>query len=295
MTPLPWIGHTPLPNLPPFISNLFLFSPLLAIAAGFLYILDRLETARHYRETLAFTDNQQPTDAELTDAEDQLPTSPELQLPTDPQPPTESDAESDLVPLAPTFESEPETDPEDLGDDGASISEGSDDEDEFAPAPAADPAFPAAPLRIPTTRTIGTKKARSLARRDQRRAYHEFLHTQATQRAAEAAAELEEASSVAFENAQRRYILEEEIAARKASERAVRAAAEAREVELEAAATRMVVEALTGGRRVLLEELAERVGRGREWVDGVMRREGLVGVGASGEVMMVTRDRKSVV
>ena len=66
VTPLPWLGHTPasawLP-LSPFVKNLLIFSPLLAIAAGVLYILERIESTRRAAGTPLASPEREPEDA----------------------------------------------------------------------------------------------------------------------------------------------------------------------------------------------------------------------------------------
>lgn len=138
-------------------------------------------------------------------------------------------------------------------------------------------AGPAQTRAAPRTRNIGPKKARSIARRDQRRAYHEFHRSQAAARAEADATALEEAQEIAYENARRRAIVEEEINERREAERKARREREARE-------EREVREEVLG--------LARRHGRVtlRDGWEVILRREGMVGVIEGGEAVgVVTR------
>ncbi|KAF8544788.1 hypothetical protein BDD12DRAFT_439899 [Trichophaea hybrida] len=238
----------------PFLYNLLLFSPLLLIAAIFIYVLDRLDTQRR-------TPPPEPPE-EQEQAEEQTQTPDAEDVPTA-EPPT------DLI----DSESEPES-----------------DSDTSAGAPPPTDAIPTPQLRTPQTRHIGPKKMRSLARRDQRRAYHEFLRSQAEARSQVEATLLEEETERAFENARRRYLLEEEIASRREAERTARLEEERVKKAVEAQAVQAVVGELWGKTVVRLDELAGNVGRGREWVESVVKREGFLGVGEGGEVRMVTRE-----
>lgn len=271
----------------PFLYNLLLFSPLLLVAAGFLYILERLDAHRR-----SPTPPPEPEPGEAAEPEEQLqPPEPEAPNP-DPYPPQdagESSSESEIDENAPPPHPPPPPPP-------------------LLPPNDADPAVAAgaggtvAPLRTPQTRQIGPKKMRSLARRDQRRAYHEFLRSQAEARSEAEAALQEEEAERAFENARRRYLAEEEIAVRRRSERAARLELERCKEAAEAQAADAVVAELRlrirlgqdRGRPVVvhLDELARKVGRDGEkvWVEGVLRRQGFLSPGEGGEVRMVTRE-----
>ncbi|RPB06041.1 hypothetical protein L873DRAFT_1727050 [Choiromyces venosus 120613-1] len=134
---------------------------------------------------------------------------------------------------------------------------------------------------IPRTRNVGAKKARSLARRDQRRAYHEFLHSQAAMRASAAAAIAEEEQDRMFEEKRRRALIEDEIAERKEAERKARAEAERKGAEKERGDVEGLKKkvAVPGAWRVSV--LGGK--RGEEWSVEVLRREGLVGKVRGGE------------
>lgn len=131
-------------------------------------------------------------------------------------------------------------------------------------------------------RIVGAKKAKSLARRDRVRAYNEFLREQGdAQRArdTEGAKEREEAAAMERE---RRRAVEERIRAEEARERAERKEREAKLREEEEAKRRelmrLVGEVLERGTPVKLHVVAKMVGRETIWVEGVIKREGLLGM-----------------
>ncbi|GAB7344127.1 hypothetical protein MBLNU457_2025t1 [Dothideomycetes sp. NU457] len=131
-------------------------------------------------------------------------------------------------------------------------------------------------------REVGKKKAASLARRDQRRAYHEFQRQQGEQqraRDAEGAAERE--AELARER-ERRAQTEAELREREAREREERRAREAeareREVRRREGAARIVREGLAQRGMVRLAEVQESVGGVDEaWVESIVRASGVLG------------------
>jgi len=145
---------------------------------------------------------------------------------------------------------------------------------------------PAAPRRIPKTKTVGAKKAASLARRDQRRAYNEFQRSRALAAAEEARLEDEARAEEVFAERQRRAVAEEEIVARREKERIARLEREKeveRAVKEDLAKLRSLV-TITGdsgdkGRKVWkVDGLAGEIGRSGKWVLEGLEREGLLGV-----------------
>jgi hypothetical protein len=119
----------------------------------------------------------------------------------------------------------------------------------------------------PAQRAVGVKKAKSLARKDQRRAYQEFLRSQGdAQRAQDASTAAEREAALKLDQ-RKRAAAEAEIELRKAREREARREADVREREYEA---RRRSEPVTIVRR----ELAER-GMCNLWsVIEIMEREG---------------------
>ncbi|KAI4720477.1 hypothetical protein E4T48_03196 [Aureobasidium sp. EXF-10727] len=141
---------------------------------------------------------------------------------------------------------------------------------------------PQAPPGSNNNRTVGAKKAKSLQRRDQRRAYHEFMRSQGeAQRARDAEGAEEREAQLVAERA-RRAAREAEVEAKRAKEREEKRLKEekAREEEMQRRerAVRLVREELETGRLVDLENVARRIGGnvGREWVEGLVRASGLL-------------------
>jgi len=141
-------------------------------------------------------------------------------------------------------------------------------------------------------REVGKKKAASLARRDQRRAYHEFQRQQGEQqraRDAEGAAERE--AELARER-ERRAQTEAELREREAREREEKRAREAeareREVRRREGAARTVREGLAERGMVRLAGVQESVGGVDEaWVEGIVRASGVLGE-RDGSVTLLT-------
>ncbi|KAF2218148.1 hypothetical protein BDZ85DRAFT_313835 [Elsinoe ampelina] len=165
------------------------------------------------------------------------------------------------------------------------------------PAPAdgaPGPAHAHAPGPDPSSirnRQVGAKKAKSLARRDQRRAYNEFQRSQGeAQRAREAEGAAEREAALAEERA-RRAAVEAELREAEKREREERKERERREEAKERRAREVAVGIVRDAVRergwVDLGEVAGRVGRGREWLEGLVRVEGMLGE-REGEVTMVT-------
>lgn len=138
-----------------------------------------------------------------------------------------------------------------------------------------------APL-IPDQRNVGAKKAKALARRDQRRAYHEFQRSRGeAQRArdAEGADEREKAQAAERE---RRRAAEAALEAKKAKEREERRAKEDAERALEQRRREQAVELvrsrLESDRRCDLFRVAREVGvDDEEWVERVINASGMIG------------------
>ncbi|KAI5788958.1 hypothetical protein DFH27DRAFT_460329, partial [Peziza echinospora] len=151
-----------------------------------------------------------------------------------------------------------------------------------APSNATQPA-----LHIPQTRIIGKKKAASLARRDQRRAYHEFIQSQAQAEAAKNRALEEEISETLFEERRRRALAEEEIAARKAEEKRIRIEKEKAEAAAKGwgrAELDLLRKEVGSGEVCGMWKLSELgCGRGEKWVAEGLEREGLLGIKHTGD------------
>lgn len=148
--------------------------------------------------------------------------------------------------------------------------------------PAAAAAGPAnhRPRATPANRPIGAKKAKSLARKDQRRAYHEFHRQEAELRRlqeAEGAAERE--AQLSAEKA-RRAKIGAEIAERERAERERRKEEERREGEEENRRRERVVKTVGEGVKdkgaVDLVDVAWKEGKDRVWVERLVRASGLL-------------------
>jgi hypothetical protein len=152
---------------------------------------------------------------------------------------------------------------------------------------------PQAPPGSNNNRTVGAKKAKSLQRRDQRRAYHEFMRSQGeAQRARDAEGAEEREAQLAAERA-RRAAKEAEVEAKRAKEREEKRLKEEKardeEIQRRERAVRLTREELETRRVVDLEAVARRIGGnvGREWVEGLVRASGLLLEG-QGQHTMIT-------
>ncbi|KAF2642022.1 hypothetical protein P280DRAFT_424720, partial [Massarina eburnea CBS 473.64] len=141
------------------------------------------------------------------------------------------------------------------------------------------PAGPANPRPV-QNRVIGTKKAKSIARRDQRRAYHEFQRSQAEQRrAAEDHGREEREAQLATVKA-RRAEEERKIAERLRLEREKKKEEERREAEQERERRERVVARVRDevGRKgaVDLGKVAREEGKERASIERLVRASGMV-------------------
>ncbi|KAI5852418.1 hypothetical protein DFP73DRAFT_522521 [Morchella snyderi] len=263
----------------PFLANLVLFSPLLAIAALILYILDRADHLRRGSGLIPELERVPLPGEEEEEGEGEEEVEEEYDEEYDDEgPPELVDPSPELVDPSPDDVPGP-------GDEGVPTN---------PPMPIPMPT----PVAAPRTRTVGTKKARSLASRDQRRAYHEFQLSQQEARTRAAAATAADHDERVFAEKRRRALVEEEIDERVRAARAARAAEERAAEERH----RRDVQCLKGivmggggegegeGGAWELGALAAGVGGGRsgEWVAGVLRAEGMVGVKGGGVCAVVT-------
>ncbi|KAF2123298.1 hypothetical protein P153DRAFT_304376 [Dothidotthia symphoricarpi CBS 119687] len=137
------------------------------------------------------------------------------------------------------------------------------------------------PRPTPANRPIGAKKAKSLARKDQRRAYHEFHRQEAELRRLQDAEGAMERDLALSAEKTRRARIEAEIAERERTERERRKEDERREVEEESArrerVVRLVRERVGEGGCVDLVDVAWGEGKDRVWVERLVRASGLLG------------------
>lgn len=162
-------------------------------------------------------------------------------------------------------------------------------EDGNVPIPAEDPIIPLAGAanepqpqrRDPNDHNVGAKKAKSLARKDRRRAYNEFMREQGDAQRARDAEGAEEREKEAAKERERRRDIEAKIQAQKAREREEKKEREAQEKRIEeekrARALGLIDERLKL-RFVSLYDVSKLVGKDRAWVEGVVRREGYLGI-----------------
>ncbi|QIW96426.1 hypothetical protein AMS68_001944 [Peltaster fructicola] len=135
----------------------------------------------------------------------------------------------------------------------------------------------------PTDHNVGAKKAKSLARKDQRRAYNEFMRSQGeAQRARDAEGAAEREATLEAER-KRRAQAEAELAAKKAKEREQKREAEQAERDAEyqrrETAVAIVKADLLANNISDLHKVARQVGGDvdEEWVEKVIHASGIVG------------------
>lgn len=136
-------------------------------------------------------------------------------------------------------------------------------------------------LRDPN-RQVGAKKAKSLARRERVRAYHEFMREQGDiQRAQEASVAGEREKELAEARAKRKEA-EREIEEREKRKREERKLAEQQRDDDERNAVvttiAMVTDGLRDHGRIELCVVAQTIGRDVAWIEKVIRKEGILGL-----------------
>ncbi|KAK4542689.1 hypothetical protein LTR36_006261 [Oleoguttula mirabilis] len=144
-------------------------------------------------------------------------------------------------------------------------------------------AGPAQAVNIPTQRNVGAKKLKSIARRDQHRAYHEFQRSQGeAQRALDAEGASEREASLAAER-ERRRVAEAAFEAKKAEERKQKREQERRQREDEISRRELVISIvrreLEQSRMCDLFTVANQVGGDvdEEWVEKILGASGMLG------------------
>ncbi|EMD94699.1 hypothetical protein COCC4DRAFT_203754 [Bipolaris maydis ATCC 48331] len=153
--------------------------------------------------------------------------------------------------------------------------------DPFAPGPANPPPPPQPARAPPTHRTVGTKKAKSLARKDQQRAYNEWLRQEAEIRRRQEDEGREEREAALALERERRAAAEEVIRAKEREEREALKREREREAEEEAERRDRVVSHVKSRIEdvgcVDLVEAAWNEGKDRVWVERLLRASGLLG------------------
>ncbi|KAH6644729.1 hypothetical protein C7974DRAFT_384178 [Boeremia exigua] len=166
---------------------------------------------------------------------------------------------------------------------------------DFGPAEGeAGPAnFNERPRATPGNRAVGAKKAKSLARKDQRRAYHEFHRQEAElRRLQEAEGKEEREAALAAEKA-RRAAAEAEIVEREKKEREEQKREREREADEEAERRERVVdivrEEVEARGAVNLVDIAWKEGKDQLWLERLVRASGLLAqLGADGVKIVIT-------
>ncbi|KAK4961770.1 hypothetical protein LTR10_002261 [Elasticomyces elasticus] len=166
-------------------------------------------------------------------------------------------------------------DDEEQGNDG-NVNGGGHEPDEGQPGPARVP-------DMPNTRNVGAKKAKALAKKEQRRAYHEFQRSQGeAQRAKDAEGAAEREAELGAER-ERRRAKEAALEAKKAKEREQKREQERKAREDDIRKRELVVKIvkheLEGHRVCDLMKVARRVGDDVdvEWVEKIVTAGGIVG------------------
>ncbi|KAF2843583.1 hypothetical protein M501DRAFT_926540 [Patellaria atrata CBS 101060] len=130
------------------------------------------------------------------------------------------------------------------------------------------------------TRVVGAKKAKSLARRDQRRAYHEFQRAQGERQRAADAEGAEEREAALLEEKRRRALIEMEIEEKQRVEREAKKEKERKEKQEELTAQReclrLVRDRLEKAGSVDLTSVAKSLRRPVEWAEGLVRAGGIL-------------------
>ncbi|KAF2442668.1 hypothetical protein P171DRAFT_433093 [Karstenula rhodostoma CBS 690.94] len=236
----------------------------------------------HYRPAPPNEGNAAPTDGQTNGPAVNLPDTPldeEWVLQDDGE---NEDAGNELPPLAPTPPPGQMHNPPQ--EDGAW-------QNDFAngdPGPAND-----RPQPTRANRVIGAKKAKSLARRDQRRAYHEFHRSQAEQRKLEEEAGREEREAALAQKKARRTVVEAVLAEEKRERLAWEREQKRKEAEEEHQRRERVVEKVKGEIRrtgaVDLVDAAIEEGKDKVWVERLVRASGMLSqMEKGGEKIMIT-------
>jgi hypothetical protein len=152
---------------------------------------------------------------------------------------------------------------------------------------------PAGPANTPAHRNLGAKKAKSLARKDQRRAYNEFMRSQGDAQRAEDAKDAAEREATLAAERERRKAATATLEAKKAKEREQKRETERKQREEEIRSRELAItlvrEALDDQRVCDLFKVAKQVGgdADEEWVERIIRSSELVGM-RNGVLTMIT-------
>ncbi|OAL56365.1 hypothetical protein IQ07DRAFT_581722 [Pyrenochaeta sp. DS3sAY3a] len=152
--------------------------------------------------------------------------------------------------------------------------------DDAQPGPVNPRPDAAGPRPTQANRTIGAKKAKSLARKDQRRAYHEFHRQEAEMRRLQEAEGKEEREAALQAERGRRAQVEEEIREREREERERVKKEREREAQEEAERRERVLarvrDQVQSSGAVYLSSLAAKEGKDEVWIEQLVRASGLL-------------------
>jgi hypothetical protein len=131
-------------------------------------------------------------------------------------------------------------------------------------------------------REVGAKKARSLARRNQQRAYNEFLREQGEAERAEWARDAEKRDEELRAEKGRRMVVEAQIQERERKARVEKKERDERErkEELDAvrSAANLISDALKESGAIRIQEVAKSAKRDGPWVEQLAKKEGVLGM-----------------
>jgi hypothetical protein len=131
-------------------------------------------------------------------------------------------------------------------------------------------------------REVGAKKARSLARRNQQRAYNEFLREQGEAERAEWARDAEKREEELRAEKERRMVVEAQIQERERKARVEKKEREERERKEELEAVRKAVNSITDAlgesNAIRVDEVAKLAKRDTSWVEQLAKKEGVLGM-----------------
>ncbi|EPS41253.1 hypothetical protein H072_4785 [Dactylellina haptotyla CBS 200.50] len=236
----------------PYLKNFITLLPFLFLGSLILFLLNRADTLR------AGAGLQPPPSITPVPREPRVAQNPEND-------PTAAEDGADDIDGDEGYEDEEDVDiNEFLAEAGGEINFNDDGEaidNEAGPANAADGA-----RRPPRNRGIvGKKKARNLEMRDRRRAYNEFLQSQARDRREREKALDEDLEEAIFSEKQRRALAEITIEKQKFREREEKREAEEKNAKY-TQALRGCIADITGCGKVSLRTLGHRIGKDEAWV-----------------------------
>jgi len=253
----------------PFLYNTILLSPLLFLGAVIIFLLQRADTLRQGAGLI------QPVAPPPVSVEADI-------LPDDEYDEFDDGEDVDQIDDGDVYN---EADDDDItqflneaaGGDIGGQGENDENNDPNARVGPGPENNPRAQTFLPPPRNIGKKKARSLEQRDRRRAYHEFLQSQALERRAQQTTIEEEENERTFAEKQRRALAEIKIEQKRAKEREEQRVQEELDAKAVADLKKFVLEKMGVG-KIAVKEVGKKVGKAEGWVRRVLREEKLLGL-----------------